>query len=89
MKQLSVIVPNKTGLHARPARVFVKEMGKFQSAVMIKKHQDPDYVNAKSILTVMTLGACQNTALDIIVDGCDEESVIEKIEYLFRMNLME
>lgn len=89
MKHLHVTVPNKTGLHARPARLFVKEASKFQSKILIKKQQDQDYVNAKSILTVMALGAGQNTNLEIVADGSDEDQAIECIRELFRLNLME
>lgn len=89
MKQLYVTVPNKTGLHARPARLFVKEASKFQCEILIKKKQDQDFVNAKSILTVMALGAGQNTDLVIVADGIDEDAAITCIKELFRQNLME
>lgn len=89
MKQLYVTVPNKTGLHARPARLFVKEATKFQCEILIKKKQDQDFVNAKSILTVMALGAGQNTDLVIVADGIDEDAAIACIKELFRQNLME
>lgn len=89
MKQLYVTVPNKTGLHARPARLFVKEAGKFECNIMIKKEQDADFVNAKSILTVMALGAGQYTNLEIVADGNDEEQAIKQLNALFQQNLME
>ena len=89
MKQLYVTVPNKTGLHARPARLFVKEASKFQCEILIKKKQDQDFVNAKSILTVMALGAGQNTDLVLVADGIDEDAAITCIKELFRQNLME
>lgn len=89
MKQLYVTVPNKSGLHARPARLFVKEASKFQCRILIRKRQDQDFVNAKSILTVMSLGASQNTGLEIVADGIDEDQAIDCISELFRQNLME
>ena len=49
-----VTVQNESGLHARPASLFVKEASKFKSEIMIL--YDDKEVQAKSILGVMSLG---------------------------------
>ena len=54
-KQTSII--NATGLHARPASVFVTEAKKYQSNVTIKNvDKDSAPVNAKSIMMILAAG---------------------------------
>ena len=36
MKQLDLIVPNPTGLHARPAKVFVKTAKQFKANIRVQ-----------------------------------------------------
>ena len=45
MKQLELVIHNKTGLHARPARVFVDIAKQFQSSIRVG-HKEKQ-VNAK------------------------------------------
>ncbi|MBI1248450.1 HPr family phosphocarrier protein [bacterium] len=72
-----VIVPNRQGLHARPANMFVKAALQFQSQVDISR--DGLVVSGKSILDVMTLAAEQGTELTIIVTGPDAETAAETL----------
>ncbi|MEW4563438.1 HPr family phosphocarrier protein [Bremerella sp. JC770] len=67
-----VVVPNRQGLHARPANLFVKVALQYQSQVEITR--DGLKVSGKSILDVMTLAAEQGTELTIIVTGPDAET---------------
>ncbi|HCX65561.1 MAG TPA: phosphocarrier protein HPr [Eubacteriaceae bacterium] len=73
----SVILQNKTGLHARPASKFVETANKFSSEIMIKKENTT--VNAKSIMGVMVLGANKGTEIIIEADGTDEEEAMEAL----------
>ena len=72
-----VIVPNRQGLHARPANMFVKVALQFQSQIDISR--DGMIVSGKSILDVMTLAAEQGTELTIIVTGPDAEVAAEAL----------
>lgn len=72
-----VTVPNKTGLHARPATALVKLAGQYESAFYIYMHGYR--VNGKSILGVMTLAAEQGAELELELDGPDEEEAAEAI----------
>jgi phosphocarrier protein HPr len=77
----SFVVQNKTGLHARPASLFVKKAGSFKCSVKIKK--DDNEVDAKSMLSVLTLGAGQGATVTITTDGEDEkEAMAELIKLL-------
>ena len=74
MKQLDIIVANPTGLHARPAKVFVKTAKQFTSKIQVEHGQKK--VNAKSMISVLTLGVESGGRIRIIVDGPDEEEAL-------------
>ena len=77
MFQQNVTVKNKTGLHARPAALFVQTANKFKSEVFIEK--DEKKVNAKSIMGVMSLAVSQGTQITISAQGEDEKEAVEKL----------
>ena len=61
-KQTTII--NATGLHARPASVFVSEAKKFESNVTIKNvDKDSAPVNAKSIMMILAAGLGTGTKI--------------------------
>ena len=72
-----MIITNKSGLHARPASLFVELANKFKSEIFIKKENIT--VNAKSIMGVMTLGVGKNTELIIQAKGLDEEEALDRL----------
>lgn len=87
MVQIVVTIKNPTGLHARPAAAFVQAAEGFESAIWIEK--DGRRVNAKSILSVMSLGAKQGTSLKLVADGKDEAVAITALRDLIDRGLGE
>lgn len=77
MFQQNVTVKNKTGLHARPAALFVQTANKFKSEVFIEK--EGKKVNAKSIMGVMSLAVSQGTPIIISAQGEDEKEAVLKL----------
>lgn len=77
MVQQTVTVKNKTGLHARPAALFVQAANKFKSEIFIEK--EGKKVNAKSIMGVMSLAVSQGTQITISAEGEDEKEAVEKL----------
>ncbi len=77
MFQQSVTVKNKTGLHARPAALFVQKANKFKSEVFIEK--EGKKVNAKSIMGVMSLAVSQGTPIIISAQGEDEVNAVNDL----------
>lgn len=77
MIQKTVLIQNRTGIHARPAAQFVKLAGKFQSAISIAN--DEEKVNAKSIMKVLGLGASRGTTVVLTFEGEDEQQAAEEI----------
>jgi phosphocarrier protein FPr len=78
MKQLDLVIRNKTGLHARPARVFVDIAKRFQSTIRVAHGEKQ--VNAKSLISVLTLGVTSGQRISIDVDGADEAAAVAALE---------
>ncbi len=78
MKQLDLVIRNKTGLHARPARVFVDIAKQFQSNIRIGHGEK--LVNAKSLISVLTLGVASGQRISIDVEGADEAAAVAALE---------
>ena len=83
MKQLRVNVTNAVGLHARPAAVFVSEAGRFASQVRVRNvSRNTPWVDAKSILSVLTLGVEPQHEIEIMADGPDDTQAAETLQQL-------
>jgi len=78
-----VVIRNKYGLHARPAAVFVQTANKYESAIKVcKEDQEAD---AKSIMSLLSLGAENGSVVYLIAEGEDAvEAVVELIKILER-----
>ena len=63
MVKKEVTVLNATGLHARPASMFVQTAGKFKSKIFVIK--EGNAINAKSIMGIMAGGISQGTTIEI------------------------
>ncbi|MEM7117407.1 MAG: phosphoenolpyruvate--protein phosphotransferase [Chloroflexota bacterium] len=74
MKELEVTIHNPTGLHARPAKVFVNLAKTFKSDIRV--HTDKKKVNAKSMISMLTLGVKKGEQIRIVVKGKDEEEAL-------------
>ena len=77
MKEKEVAVVPEEGLHARPAALFVKTAKAYSSDIKVLK--DGKEANAKSSLSLMTLGAKQGDKLTIRAEGEDEETAVEEL----------
>lgn len=67
MPSKTVTLTNPSGLHARPASVFAKAAATHPSDVTVAKGDRT--VNAKSVLSVLTLDCHQGDELTIATDG--------------------
>jgi phosphotransferase system HPr (HPr) family protein len=90
MKQLHLTVINDVGLHARPAAIFVKKATQFHAEIHVRNATtDSDWVNAKSILSVLTLGVEKDHEIEISLEGPDEEAGATALQELIRSGLTE
>jgi len=77
MTEQTTTIKNKTGIHARPASVFVQTASKFKSKVQIAAKGKK--VDAKSILMIMSMGLSNGTEITISADGADEKEAVKTL----------
>ncbi|AUG58333.1 HPr family phosphocarrier protein [Acetivibrio saccincola] len=87
MVEKTVKIINPSGLHARPAALFVQTAGKYTSEIWIK--HGGKKVNAKSIMGLMSLAISKGTSIVIGAEGEDEEIAIKELEDLIISGLGE
>jgi phosphotransferase system HPr (HPr) family protein len=74
-------VKNRLGLHLRAASTLAQSLKQFESAVTLSNGRHE--VNARSITSVMTLGAGQGTKLKAKAEGPDAQATMTTIKSLF------
>ncbi len=80
MNEIEITVKNDTGLHSRPADVFVRTAKLFESDITISKGEKS--ANAKAIIKVILLNVSQNDKIKITADGPDEDSALQELQLL-------
>ncbi len=71
------VIINKTGLHARPAAIFVQRANQFESAIKIVCNGKE--INAKSMIGVLSLGAGRGSRVTIQAEGEDAEAAAAEL----------
>jgi len=87
MPEATVVLRNPTGLHARPAKVFAKAAAAARADVLVDK--DGREVNAKSVLSVLTLDCHQGDEIVIRVSGDGAEQTLAELVSLVESGLGE
>jgi phosphocarrier protein len=82
-----VVVPNKQGMHARPAEMFVRRAQQFKSKIEIVR--DDYRIEAKSIMNLLTLGAAQGTKLTLEAEGSDAQEALDALAEVIEKNFLE
>ena len=80
-----VTIRSKSGLHARPAAILVQKAKGFRSQITVSKNDKT--ANAKSILSVLTLGAEQGDQVLLKITGDDAEIAIDELTSLLEEDL--
>ncbi len=90
MPQAEITVEHPAGLHARPAAVFVRMASGFPAAIHVKKSSAPgNAANAKSILSVLSLGVNQGDCIELNTEGEQAEEALNALLDLVRSNFGE
>jgi phosphocarrier protein HPr len=79
MYQKTIVIKNRTGLHARPASEFIACAKKFASKITIGRAVDQEKVNAKSIVLLLSLGLGQGESVEISAIGEDENTAVNTL----------
>ncbi|MCP4403469.1 MAG: phosphoenolpyruvate--protein phosphotransferase [bacterium] len=83
----AILVPNKSGLHARPAAVLANVAKKYQSGIRVQKGDTQ--VNAKSTVAIMKLNIKLNDKVNLIAQGPDAHEAIRDLTPMIREGLGE
>ncbi|HZR44035.1 MAG TPA: HPr family phosphocarrier protein [Ktedonobacteraceae bacterium] len=75
--ETNVVILNRVGLHARPARLLVQAAAKFQSRIQLQK--DEKTANARSFINVLKLGVASGDTLHIHAEGDDAEEAVRTL----------
>ncbi|WP_238015258.1 HPr family phosphocarrier protein [Dactylosporangium sp. AC04546] len=86
MPTRTVVVGSASGLHARPAKLFVEAASKQPVAVTIRADGKKP-VPAKSILGVLSLGAKQGTEVTLEADGDGAQAALDDLAALLARDL--
>ncbi len=78
--ETSLMITNKVGLHARPATRLVQTAAAFQSKMQLRHGEKT--ANAKSIVSVLKLGAVLGDTLVLQVEGEDAEEASKALAEL-------
>lgn len=84
MLSQKVIITDEVGFHARTASVFSKAAAQFTSNIFIEYSERK--VNAKSMLSIMTLGAKTGSEVNVIAEGEDEAKALASLVELIESN---
>jgi len=86
MPQLLVTIGSQSGLHARPASLFVQAAARQSVKVTLAKPgQHP--VDARSLLSVLALGAGHGDTLELAAEGDQAQGVLEELAALLGSDL--
>jgi phosphotransferase system HPr (HPr) family protein len=72
-----VTLTNETGLHVRPATLFMETAHRFRSTVRV--HRAGTVADGKSAISLMLLEAAQGTELTIEAEGDDEVATVDTL----------
>ena len=86
MEQRTVTVGSASGLHARPAALFVKAAVAAPAPVKIRVG-DGRAVDARSMLSVLSLGAKQGTVVTLEADGHQAGRAVDELAALLARDL--
>ncbi len=70
----ALLIPNPTGLHARPAAVLANLAKRWQSRITLQRGDDQ--ANAKSLVSIMGLGIEQGDKVVLVAEGPDAGEAI-------------
>jgi len=84
MIRTSIKIEDKIGFHARTASIFAKKASEFKSEIFVKFKEKK--VNAKSTLSLMTLGVKSLDDIELTVEGTDEIHANQALVDLVKSN---
>jgi phosphocarrier protein len=88
MVQRTFTLKNDSGLHARPASLFVQTVQGF-AGTEVRLRKAEREVNARSLLSVLSLGAAADSDITVTCEGSREAEAMEALAALVAGNFGE
>ena len=85
----TVRIANKLGMHARPAMMFVECASAFQADVLVRRADDDEWLDGKSIMQMMILAATHDTQIEISATGDDSAEAVKRLVALVKSKFEE
>ena len=82
MVSKKVEIVNAEGMHMRPAGLIAKAVKAHPDSDVILKAEGKD-IKAKAVMQIMAAGHKKGTVVEIVVDGGDEQAVLDEIATMF------
>ena len=80
----TTVIVNRLGMHARPAMMFVEVASRFPCEVTVRRKDQTECFDGKSIMQVMMLAATQGTEIEICAKGDEAGGAIEELLALIK-----
>ena len=85
----TVRIVNRLGMHARPAMILAETAQEFDADITIRRTDQSNPVDAKSIMQLMMLAATEGTELEIEASGSDAGPSVQRLVELVRSGFNE
>ena len=85
--EIQLTLNNPTGLHARPASLFVQTAARFAARIELSGHGRQ--TDAASIMGVLSLNLRQGDTLTLRASGTEAEAALKALEELVQANFYE
>ena len=82
MVSKKVEIVNAEGMHMRPAGLIAKAVKAHPDSEVILKAEGKD-IKAKAVMQIMAAGLKKGTVVEIVVNGGDEQAVLDEIAAMF------
>ncbi|MCR5541457.1 MAG: HPr family phosphocarrier protein [Ruminococcus sp.] len=82
MVSKKVEIVNAEGMHMRPAGLIAKAVKAHPDSEVILKAEGKD-IKAKAVMQIMAAGLKKGTEVEIVVNGGDEQAVLDEIVAMF------
>ena len=84
-----IVIMNRLGLHARPAMMFVETAMKFKAEITVRRCDQDETIDGKSIMQMMMLAATHGTELEIVARNEDCEDAVKELVALVKGKFQE
>lgn len=82
MVSKTVMVINAEGMHMRPAGLIAKVAKAHPESTITMKANGKD-IKASAVMQIMAAGIKKGTEVEIVVDGGDEQNILDELVKMF------